>query len=151
MHWTPWKKHTSALGLQWGYVCSHKRSWHTSVHTRGEEKQDKSEAGSSEDLLGAKSFNKSCPQPLLQCSQYRLALDMNYLSLTYATLNQQQEQNTYVEGFFPWISFLVFSFWTLSLRPFWVYLFPYCVPYFPTASVMILSSQEFTLLGLKNN
>lgn len=106
---------------------------------------------SSEDLLGAKSFNKSCPQPLLQCSQYRLALDMNYLSLTYATLNQQQEQNTCVEGFFPWISFLVFSFWTLSLCPFWVYLFPYCVPYFPTASVMILSSQEFTFLGLKNN
>lgn len=74
-----------------------------------------------------------------------------FVTLTYATLNQQQEQNTYVEGFFPWISFLVFSFWTLSLRPFWVYLFPYCVPYFPTASVMILSSQEFTLLGLKNN
>lgn len=74
-----------------------------------------------------------------------------FVTLTYATLNQQQEQNTCVEGFFPWISFLVFSFWTLSLRPFWVYLFPYCVPYFPTASVMILSSQEFTFLGLKNN
>lgn len=50
-------------------------------HLINEEKQDKSEAGSSEDLLGAKSFNKSCLQPLLQCSQYRLVLDMNNLSL----------------------------------------------------------------------
>lgn len=75
-----------------------------------------------------------------------------FVTLAYATYNQQQELNTCVKYFFPWFLSSVFSFWFFSIGPFWIYFSPYYVPYFPTASVMtFLSSQELAFLGFQNN
>lgn len=108
---------------------------------------------SSEDLLGTRSFNKNCPQPLLWCAQYRLELDINYLSLWHMQhiISIKNLIPVLSISFFEVLS-LVFSFWIFSLGPFWIYFFPYYASYFSTVCEMtLLSSQELTFLCLKNS
>lgn len=139
--------HGSNTHLQWIYnrdLYVHTREAGTYVFTQGEKRHSMSlkqdfQWGS----FRYKVFQQSCLQPLLQCAQYRLELDINYWSFWHMQ-HIISSKNLIPVLSISFLSLLNLIFFT---RPFLSLLFPLFCPLFSNCSVMTLIFTRF--LGLK--